>query len=352
MKKIKFPLFITAIVFFVAVIVPLKLEALMIYMPPEMLDSLSTAWDEERDDYESSGLHASKPVIRQTPFNGMNIHGERVVTDNSFIITEKWVPYKPEKPYHYITIMLRATGYGEVSFELNGETKDFSIGHWTSEPIQKAENDIYKFRIEEQNNVINKSLSDYHSDQIQDTDVSVSATGKAITRSRRIMTYGSKQAALNAQASSSGGGIGFVIGKSSYWQWVAGLAREVNADPYNGRYSITINDTAWSQIYYDSIFTDGDQSTFVSGETVRFHLKTEGRYRSVTWYIRTPNDIKNDVSASYVETDYSYSLISNRGYIYTDFYCPGKTGTYEVTAVIRRIDGTVRRATYSIEVES
>ncbi len=67
MKKLKFPLFILVIVFFVVVIGPLRLEALMIFMPQEMLDSLSTSWDEERTDYESSGLYASKPVIRQTP---------------------------------------------------------------------------------------------------------------------------------------------------------------------------------------------------------------------------------------------------------------------------------------------
>ena len=44
------------------------------------------------------------------------------------------------------------------------------------------------------------------------------------------------------QAGTSGAGIGFVVGESSYWKWEAGITRSVDADPYNGSYSVTIND--------------------------------------------------------------------------------------------------------------
>ncbi len=349
MNKLKFLLFISVIVFFVAVIVPLRLEAYcFIYLPNDFLDR---EWNEARSDYESAGLYASKPVIRQTPFDGMKMHGERVVNDNSTIVTEKWVPYKPEG-YHYITISIIATGYGEVSFELNGQTQDLSIGNWTSEPIKKAVRELYQFKIKEANNVINTSVPDFNVAHIQPTKVDVSATGKALTRSQRVTTYGSRQEARSIQASSSGVGFGFVIGTSSYWKWTAGITRTVPADSYNGSYSIETNDTAWSQIYYNSIFTDGNQSTFVSGETVRLHLKTEGRYRRVDWYISTPDDIRNGFVPSYWEATESYRLISNNGYTNIDFTCPGETGTYEVTVVIVNQDKTVDHASYSIVVGS
>ena len=336
--------------FFVAVIVPIRLEAGgFVYIPSKMLQS----WDEVRSDYESTGLETYGSRIGMTPADGLNIHGERVVADDGFIVTEKWVPYKPDS-FHYVSITLIATGYGEVAFELKGQTKDFVIGHWTSEPLVKAVNEVYTFRIKEQGNVINTNIKDFYADHIQPTpiNVSVSATGKAITRSRRVVTYGSKQEAVAAQASSSGVGVHFVTGTSSYWKWEAGITREVVADPLDGGYSITTNDTPWSQIYYNSIFTDGDQSTFVSGETVRLHLKTEGRYKSVSWFIRTPDDLRNRVSPSYAVTDESYRLISNRGYSYIDFTWPGKTGTYEVSVVIIHLDGTADVDRFSITVES
>ena len=71
----------------------------------------------------------------------------------------------------------------------------------------------------------------------------MSATGKAQTRSRQVVTYGSRQAAVNAQASATGPSVGFVIGSSTYWKWEPGITRDVEADDYDGTYSVTINDT-------------------------------------------------------------------------------------------------------------
>ena len=355
MNKIKFRLFISVIVFIVAVALPLSLEAVVLFWLPN--DQLSewerrARWEVERSDYESSGLYASKPVIMQTPFNDLKMHGERVVTDGNLIVTEKWVPYKPEG-YHYISISIKATGYGEVAFELKGETRDFSIGHWTSEPIQKAINELYQFRIKEPNNVINSSIRSDRVGHIQPTKVKVTATGKALTRSRRVTTYGSKQEAVTAQASLTGVSAGVVIGTSSYWKWEAGITRPVPVKPpYEGSYSIEISDTAWSQIYYNTIFTAGDRSTFVSGETVTLHLKTKDNFLNVNWYKRSPYDIRSGNSATYIGTDEYGSSISNRGYTYTNFTCPSPTGTYEIIAAIHNQDGTIDHVSFYIEVES
>ena len=147
--------------------------------------------EKNRLDMESSGLEASKPVIQTIPMNGLNMHGERTLTNSdlpvSLILSESWTPYKPEN-YHYIKISIIATGYGEVAFTLNGSTKDYSIGNWTSEPLQKAERELYTFRIKKPNGVVNPNLPDYDADQIRPITVSISATGSAQTRSRRIVT--------------------------------------------------------------------------------------------------------------------------------------------------------------------
>ena len=248
MKKKLFMIPLCCLVLFVFYI-SLTALATMIYMPSEFLASLKRQWwEENRADMESSGLYASKPVIQTTPMNGLNMHGERTITDSdlpvSLILSELWTPYKPEN-YHYIKISIVASGYGEVAFILNGESEDFSIGRWTSEPLQKAERMVYTFTIKVPNGVVNPNLPDYDADQISPITVSISATGSAETRSRRITTYGSEQTALSAQAGTSGAGIGFVIGESSYWKWAAGITRSVDADPYNGSYSVTINDKIW-----------------------------------------------------------------------------------------------------------
>ncbi len=83
--------------------------------------------------------------------------GERIVNSAGEIVAEEWTPHKPEG-YHYITLRLIATGYGDVSFELKGQTRDYPIGNWMSEPIRKAEREVFSIRIKERNNVINKSI--------------------------------------------------------------------------------------------------------------------------------------------------------------------------------------------------
>ncbi len=247
MKNKQYMILLCCLVFLVFCISTTALARMLYYMPPDFIESWEARlwWEENRADMESSGLYASKPVIQTTPMNGLNMHGERTITDPnlpvSFILSESWTPYKPEN-YHYLKISISATGYGEVAFTLNGETEDFSIGHWTSEPIQKAEREVYTFRRKKPNGVVNPNLPAYDAAQISPTTVSIYATGKATTQSRRIVTYGSEQSAITAQAGSSGAGIGFIIGESSYWKWEAGIPRDVDADPYNGSYSVTIND--------------------------------------------------------------------------------------------------------------
>ena len=248
MNKVKFRLFISIIVLFVAVVLPLSLEAVMIlYLPKEFLDR---EWNEVRSDYESTGLHTTKPTIRSTPANGLKMVGERIVDSAGNIVTEEWTPYKPED-YHYITIGLIATGYGEVSFVLKGQTRDHVIGNWQSEPIEKAEREVYQFRIKELNNVINKGIPENRVGHIRDIDkVDVSATAQVFVRSRRVTTYGSRQEAKTAQASLPAGvSAGVVIGTSSYWKWEAGMTVPVKVDPkndlfvYEGSYFIDINDS-------------------------------------------------------------------------------------------------------------
>lgn len=234
MNRLKFLIIILVIVFFVAVIIQLRLDvdSFMSYA----YKALGKDWDEAISDYESAGLEASAPVIISTPINDLTMHGERGVLDDGTIIEEKWEPYKPDG-YHYITISIKATGYGEVVFELNGHTKDYPIGNWKSEPIEKAVNEYYEFEIEEPNSVDVAN--------IQPTTVNVSATGKVLTRSVRLTTYGSMQEELRVQASTSGVGVTFGTGKSSFWEWTPGITTTVPAEGYlhyNGKYSITTND--------------------------------------------------------------------------------------------------------------
>ena len=234
MNRLKFLISILVIVFFVAVIIQLRLDvdSFMSYA----YEALGKDWDEAISDYESAGLYASAPVINSTPIKDLIMHGERGVLDDGTIIEEKWVPYKPES-YHYITISIEATGYGEVTFELNGHTKDYPIGNWKSEPIEKAVEELYQFRIKEPNNV--------NVANIQATTIKVSATGKAITGSSSVTTYGSKKEDLRFQASTSGEGATVVAGKSSFLKWTPGITLTVPAEGYlhyNGEYSITTND--------------------------------------------------------------------------------------------------------------
>ena len=191
---------------------------------------------------ESIGLEASAPRILSTPADGSVFHGERNVTPGyGQVVSEVWTPTKPED-YYYVKIAITATGYGEVAFNLNGNTADRNIGSWTSEPLQRANNQPYSYRKRYNTNIINENRIGY-ADEISPATVSISASGSASTRSRQITTYGSRQAALNAQASVTGPGIGFVIGSSTYWKWEAGITRTASADNYSGSYSVTINDT-------------------------------------------------------------------------------------------------------------
>ena len=191
---------------------------------------------------ESIGLEASSPRILSTPADGSVFHGERNVTPGyGQVVSEVWTPTKPED-YYYVKIGINATGYGEVAFTLNGSTRDYDIGNWRSEPLQKANNDSFTHRVRYLTNIINEARVGF-TDEISPTTVSISATGSALTRSRSITTYSSEQEALTAQASVTGPSVGFVIGESTYWKWEAGITRTVNADAYNGNYEVTINDT-------------------------------------------------------------------------------------------------------------
>ncbi len=206
-------------------------------------------WAEDRSDMDSNGLYVSNPVIISTPGNKTNYHGERVIYSlaaqgsyfGSLILEEDWEPTKPGD-FHYITIMVNATGYGEIAFTLKKKTRDYPIGNWASEPLKKAEREVYSFRIKEMNGLYNTDEIGT-AEEISPTTVNVSATGVVQSRSRSIVTYKSKQKALTAQASTTpSASLSFVIGESTYWKWEAGITRDVNADPYNGSYSVTIND--------------------------------------------------------------------------------------------------------------
>jgi len=169
---------------------------------------------------ESFGLSASTPRILSTPADGSVFHGERNVTPLGQIVREVWTPTKPGD-YYYVKIGINATGYGEVAFTLNGSTKDYNIGSWTSEPLQKADNQPFTHEVRYNTNIINESRVGW-TDEISPTTVSISATGSAQTRSRQITMYGSRQEAVTAQASVTGPSVGFVIGESSYWKWEEG----------------------------------------------------------------------------------------------------------------------------------
>ena len=200
-------------------------------------------WQRDHSQMNSvGGLEASKPMILSTPANGSVFHGERNITPGyGSVLREEWTPTKPEN-YHYIKIGITATGYGEVAFTLKGRTKDYQIGHWTSEPLKKAVKEVYTYRIKETTTIRNPDREGF-ADEISPIVVSMSATGKAQTQSRQVVTYGSRQTAVNAQASATGPAVSFVIGSSTYWKWEAGITRDVDADDYNGSYSVTINDT-------------------------------------------------------------------------------------------------------------
>ena len=191
---------------------------------------------------DSSGLEASAPRILSTPMDGSVFHGERNVTPGyGQVVSEVWTPTKPWD-YYYVRIGINAKGYGEVAFTLNGNTRDSDIGSWRSEPLRKANRNPFTFEKRYNTNIINEARQGF-ADEISPVTVSMPATGSAQTRSRSIVTYGSRQAAINAQAGTTGPSVGFVIGTSTFWKWEAGLTRTVSADNYNGSYSVTINDT-------------------------------------------------------------------------------------------------------------
>ena len=213
----------------------IKTDASFIYVPAEL-------WPQEHSKMDQGGLEASKPRIGSIPADDSVFRGDRNVTPGGQVVRETWTPTKP-RDYYYLKIGLTATGYGEVAFTLDGRTKDYTIGHWTSEPLQKADNYPYTYEKKYLTNIINEARKGYV-DEISTATVSISnKTGSAQTRSRQVVTYGSKQAAVSAQASATGPSVSFVIGKSTYWKWEAGITRSVNADTYNGSYTVTVNDT-------------------------------------------------------------------------------------------------------------
>ena len=213
----------------------IKTDASFIYVPAEL-------WQQDHSKMDQGGLKALKPRIGSVPANGQNFHGDRNVTPGGQIVRQVWTPTKPED-YYYLKIGLTATGYGEVAFTLDGSTEDYTIGHWTSEPLEKADNHPYTFRRKYLTNIINEGRAGW-TDEIGRATVSISGkTGSAQTRSRQVVTYGNRQAAVNAQASATGPSVSFVIGKSTFWKWEPGITRSVNADTYNGSYTVTVSDT-------------------------------------------------------------------------------------------------------------
>ena len=213
----------------------IQTDASFFYVPAEL-------WQQDHSKMDSSGLDASKPMILSTPADGSVFHGERNVTPGyGQVVSEVWTPTKPED-YYYVKIGITATGYGEVAFTLNGNTQDYDIGSWRSEPLRKANREPFTYRKKYLTNIINEDRVGF-TDEIRPATVSIPANGKAQTRSRSIVTYGSRQAALNAQASATGPGVGFVIGTSTFWKWEAGITRDSKADDYDGKYHVTLNDT-------------------------------------------------------------------------------------------------------------
>ena len=213
----------------------IKTHASFIYVPAEL-------WQQDHSKMDSQGLDASKPRILSTPADGSVFHGERNVTPGyGQVVSEVWTPTKPED-YYYVKIGITAIGYGEVAFTLNGSTSDYTIGHWTSEPLKKADSEPFTHEKRYLTNIINESRVGF-ADEISPATVRIIATGKAQTRSRLLTTYSSRQAALSAQASTTGPGIGFVIGRSTFWKFEPGITRDPNADDYDGSYKVTINDT-------------------------------------------------------------------------------------------------------------
>ena len=226
-----------SLAFFVCLGLYIKTDASFLYVPAEL-------WQQDHSQMDSGGLNASAPRILSTPADGSVFHGVRTISPGyQQIYSQSWTPTKPGD-FHHIKIGITATGYGEVAFTLNGETMDYAIGHWTSEPLKKANKQPYTFRITRQNNLYNPARLGYE-DKISPLPkmINVSATGSAQTRSRLIVTYGSRQAALNVQASATGPSVGFVIGSSTFWKWDPGITRDVKADDYNGKYTVTVDDT-------------------------------------------------------------------------------------------------------------
>ena len=294
MNKLKFLIFISVIVFFVAVIAPLRLESVfVIYLPN---DIFYHEWDEVRADYEAEGLEVSKPFLRVVPGNDMTMHGERAVLDGK-IVHEKWVPYKPRR-YHYVRISTIATGYGEVAFNINDYTKDYPVGHWTSEPIKKAVDEIFQYERKEGNNVDVAN--------IQPTTVNVSAKGKAYARSVRVTTYGSKSEAKGAQASTSGVGVTFVTGTSSLWKWSHGITRPIPVEGYlhyNTNYSITVND-------YKVGYSENNTGFPTYGTYEAEYVEIIPIIKEVWWMIKKPSGKWKTVKVDKVKGGKSQVLVT------------------------------------------
>ena len=102
----------------------------LLVVPPDQ-------WPQEHSKMDSGGLEATKPrIFLGSPSNGQVFHGVRTISPGyRQIYSESWTPIKPNS-WHIIKIGIIATGYGEVAFTLNGETKDYTIGHWTSDPLE------------------------------------------------------------------------------------------------------------------------------------------------------------------------------------------------------------------------
>lgn len=221
-------------------------------------------------------MWASAPEITSNPANDSTLHGERGVWDDGTIFEEKWVPFKPNDT-HEISISITATGYGEVAFVLNGERMDYDIGHWVSEPIEKAVEERFVFKITESNNVDVAN--------IQPTTVNVSGTGSASTRSVSLVTYGSKSEMKGAQASNTGVGINWVEGETSFWKWDYGITTPVPAEPYNGSYSITTNDYMPPLAYSLRC-----PSYVLKGEDFEARFEINRSYEWIKWYYKSPSE--------------------------------------------------------------
>ena len=198
MKKRLF--FCLSLAFIVCLGLYIKTHAFtVLVVPPEL-------WQQDHSKMQG-GLEASAPRILSTPMDGSVFHGERNVTPGyGQVVSEVWTPTKP-LDYYEVRIGINAAGYGEVAFTLNGSTSDYTIGHWTSEPLKKAKRQPFTHKKRYYTNIINESREGY-ADEISPATVSMSATGTAQSSPRWITTYGSRQAALTAQAGTTGIGIG------------------------------------------------------------------------------------------------------------------------------------------------